>query len=284
MHAGSRYTGHDRTLHQHSSPDTNSQLQSSKQQITDQKVVLQVDAGNMATNTVYLPGGTAMIVTGNTVGRIEPKGTGGDHMGRWSYVHLRQKGKAPLTLYTVYQVCNNPTNLIGHTAWHQQRLTLNQQNRTNTHPRQAFINNLITSVQTFQTKDHKIIIGGNFNETTDKHNSGILKMITTTNLVDPFLSTHPNIPTFNTYTQGTQRIGAIFCSPNLIPYILSIGYAPYNWVTNSDHRAIFIDLCSKQLFQDANDTTTTMSHPAEPSDPMTNKEYPPHSLTGFTNT
>jgi hypothetical protein len=115
--------------------DTHSCLQSGvKQQIVDQKVVIQINAGNMATENVYLPGGTAMIVTGDAVGRLEPKGHNGDALGRWSYVNLRRKGQTPLTIYTVYQVCLNPTNTIGHTAWHQQRLALNQQNRTNLHP------------------------------------------------------------------------------------------------------------------------------------------------------
>ena len=146
--------------------NTHSRLQSGiKQQITDQKIVLQINAGDMDTDNIYLPGGTAIIASGDAVGRIEPKGTNGDPMGRWSFVHLRRKGKSPLTVYTVYQVCIKPTNPIGHTAWHQQRLILNQQNRTHLHPRQAFITDLITSVQSFQAKHHEIIIGGDFNET-----------------------------------------------------------------------------------------------------------------------
>jgi exonuclease III len=75
---------------------------------------------------------------------------------------------------------------------------LNQHNRTNQHPRQAFIADLIKSIQVHQALHHDIIIGGDFNETTDKHNSGILKLVTTTNLVDPFLHYHPTLPTFNT--------------------------------------------------------------------------------------
>ena len=189
----------------------------------------------MQTENVYLPGGTAMIATGDTVGRLEPKGQHRDSMGRWSYIHLRRKGQPPVTIYTVYQVCQNPTNAIGNTAWHQQRLALNHQDRTNQHPRQAFITDLTKSIQKHQALQHAIIIGGDFNETTDKHSSGILKLLTTTNLVDPFLHFHPTLPTFNTYNRGSQRIDAIFCSPTIIPTIKSIGYAPFNWVTNSDH-------------------------------------------------
>jgi len=126
-------TEHCINIHHH---DTHSRLQSGvRQNLPDQKVVLQIDAGNMSTENVYLPGGTAMIIAGNAVGRIEPNGKqGGDPMGRWSLVHLRRKNQKPVTVYTVYQVCLQPTNAIGHTAWHQQRLALNLQNRTGTHP------------------------------------------------------------------------------------------------------------------------------------------------------
>ena len=240
--------------------DTHSRLQSGlKQQIVDQKVVLQIDAGNMSTESAYLPGGTAMIVTGDTVGRMEPKGQNGDNMGRWSYINLRRKGQPPLTIYTVYQVCLSPTNEIGHTAWHQQRLALNQQNRSHLHPRQAFIDDLIKSIQSHQARNHDIIIGGDFNETTDKHHSGLMRLLTTTDLVDPFLHHHPTLPTFNTYARGSQRIDAIFCSPTIIPMINAIGYAPYNWVTNSDHRAIFLDIQSQQLFNDKQDNSKTLA-------------------------
>ena len=180
-------------------------------------------------------------------------------MGRWSFIHLRRKGRPPITIYTVYQVCQNPTNTIGHTAWHQQRLALNQQNRTHLHPRQAFIIDLIKSIQIHQALHHDIIVGGDFNETTDKHNSGLLKLLTTTNLIDPFLHHHPTLPNFNTYSRGSQRIDAIFCSPTVLPMIKTIGYAPFNWVTNSDHRAIFVDFCSKQLFQDSRENQLSLS-------------------------
>ena len=250
-------TEHCINIHHH---DTHSRLQSGiRQNLPDQKVVLQIDAGNMSTENVYLPGGTAMIVTGNAVGRIEPNGTQGDPMGRWSFIHLRRKNQKPVTVYTVYQVCLQPTNAIGHTAWHQQRLTLNMQNRTNTHPRQAFIEDLTHSVRTFQALNHDIIIGGDFNETTDKHNSGMLKLMTSTNLIDPFLHMNPFLPTFNTYKRGTTRIDAIICSPTILPSIRSLGYAPFNWVTNSDHRAIFLDICSTGLFQENNDSMHSLS-------------------------
>jgi len=93
----------------------------------------------------------------------------------------------------------------------------------------------------------------------DKYNSGMLKLMTSTNLIDPFLHLNPGLPTFNTYKRGTTRIDAIICSPTILPSIRSLGYAPFNWVTNSDHRAIFLDICSTGLFQESNESMHTLS-------------------------
>ena len=149
------------------------------------KTLLHINASTIQTESAYLPGGTAISLVGNTVGRVEPKGRGGDPMGRWSFAHLRRKNQKPITIITAYQVNIRPTNEIGSTAWHQQRLLLNQQQRTDIHPRQAFIHDLMEFVQTLHTQKHDIIIGGDFNETADKANSGLLKLMTTAGLVDP---------------------------------------------------------------------------------------------------
>ena len=70
----------------------------------------------------------------------------------------------------------------------------------------------------------------------------MLKLMTTTNLIDPFLHKNPGVQPFNTYKRGSTRIDAVLCSPIILPSIRTLGYAPFNWVTNSDHRAIILDL------------------------------------------
>ncbi len=174
-------------------------------------------------------------------------------MGRWSFVTLRRKKQKPVTIVTVYQVNIRPTNDIGITAWHQQRLELNKQGNTKLHPRQAFIQDLIKLVEQFQYLNHDIIIGGDFNETSEKHNSGLLKLMTTTGLLDIWTHRFPTHPTFNTYKRGTNRIDTVLCSPNIVPMINGIGYSPFNWFTNSDHRAIVLEISSTTLFQEPDD-------------------------------
>ena len=230
--------------------DTLKNLQQAIRSTTYEKTTLQINASESPTNQRYLPGGTALMLIGNTVGRIEPNGRGGDAMGRWSYVHLRRKKMKPITIITIYQVNRHPTNIIGNTAWHQQRIALDSQGSHDIHPRTAFINDLIQLVQELQQKYHAILIGGDFNDTVHRRNSGILKLIMQTGLVDIWQHRYPNHEPFNTYARGTERIDNVLCTTNILPYIKSIGYSPYQWITNSDHRAILLDIDFHQIFND----------------------------------
>jgi hypothetical protein len=82
-------------------------------------------------------GGTGIIALGDTIGRIDHNGKGGDHMGRWSYFHFKRRNANPLTVISIYQVCSKPTDEIGATAWHQQRRALDLEQRHQVHPRTA---------------------------------------------------------------------------------------------------------------------------------------------------
>ena len=162
-------------------------------------------------------------------------------MGRWSCVTLRrQKQKRP-TVYAVYKVNAKPTNDIGITAWHQQRLQLDSQHRHNEHPRDAFTKDLIKAITNHQALGHDIIVGGDFNETLFQPNSQLLKLATSVNLIDPWTRLYPGHENFKTYQRGTKRIDSMLCSHSVAFSVRSMGYSPFNWLTNSDHRALVID-------------------------------------------
>jgi len=95
------------------------------------------------------PGGTGIVTVGPMIGQLEPHGKSGDAMGRWSHMTFRRNGKTPVTVIAVYQVCKEPTNALGFTAWHQQRRALDLAGPS-IHPRKAFIDNLIAVIQAFQ--------------------------------------------------------------------------------------------------------------------------------------
>lgn len=162
--------------------DTLKNIHQTIRQTITEKSTIQIDASKSPTTQRYLPGGTATLLLGPIVGRIEPNGRGGDSMGRWSYIHLRRKHMKPITIITVYQVNQTPTNTIGNTAWHQQRIALDAQGHHDTHPRTAFINDLIAFITHLQDQQHDIIVGGDFNDTVYRRQSGLLKLIMHTNL------------------------------------------------------------------------------------------------------
>jgi hypothetical protein len=209
---------------------------------------LQLQSSDEGAVNVYKPGGTGILAIGNIVGRQEPNGKGGDSLGRWSYMHFRRKEAPPLTVITAYQVCSRPTNILGNTAYHQQVRALSMQGRHTVSPRQAFIQDLIQFITGLQEKGHEIILGGDFNETLDDKNSGILKLITSTNLTDPFLYRFPHHQDFGTHVMGRKRIDLVFVTPALIPCITKIGYPPFQYGTNSDHRPIMIEFHTEMLF------------------------------------
>jgi hypothetical protein len=173
---------------------------------------LQIDSSNLQTISPYLPGGTAILIVGSLLGRVAPNGKGGDPMGRWSYVTLRRHAQGPLTIYTVYKVNENPTNDVGITAWHQQRLQLDAAHRHGEHPREAFTKDLITMISSHQAQGHDIIVGGDFNDTLLRPRSQLLKLATNTNLTDPWIHFHPDQESFSTYSPGDQLALTPFCA------------------------------------------------------------------------
>jgi hypothetical protein len=234
-------------------------LQTTLQREFPGKATMQVDSSANPSINNYKPGGTGLIALGDVVGRLEPKGKGGDPLGRWSYLIFRRKNLPPLIIYSVYQVCQTPTNKLGNTAYHQQRRALDQEGRSSVHPRQAFINDLISSVQFKQQQQYDVMICGDFNEDLEARRSGILRLATTLQLVDPWLQKFPHHVSFGTHDQGTRRIDAILLSPRLIPSIQRIGYAPFQYVTDSDHRALFVDFHTVKLFGDSVDLMPPVS-------------------------
>jgi hypothetical protein len=169
-------------------------------------------------------------------------------MGRWTFIHLRRRNQAPLTIISAYQVCPRPTNLLGNTAYHQQTRALSEAGDPDLHPRKAFIRDLEAFLSELIAKGHDILMGGDFNEALEDKNSGILKLITSTNLTDPFLYRFPQHNPFGTHIMGSRRIDYTFVTPNLLPALKKIGYAPFQYTKPSDHRPIFLEFDTKVLF------------------------------------
>jgi hypothetical protein len=170
-------------------------------------------SAEVSSGTDCLMGGTGIIAMGDTIGHIEHNGKGGNPMGRWSFVHLKQHSQPPLTFILVYPVCTTPSNTIGTTAWHQQR-----------HALDAFVEDLQLFITALQAKNHAIIVGGDWNDYMESPNSSVLQVCTHLNLVDPWIAHYPQNATFPTHKPGTNRIDSVLVSHDILSSVESIGY------------------------------------------------------------
>jgi hypothetical protein len=221
---------------------------------------IQMNSADLTTTSPYLPGGTASLLLGDHLTRIDASGRGGDPLGRWSYFTLRRKQLPPLTIYTVYKVNKLPTNSVGITAWHQQRLRLDEQNRQNKHPRDAFTTDLIKAVLQHQAQRHQIIVGGDFNVTLNTPRSQLLRLANILQLIDPWTIFYPQYEDFNTYQRGSARIDSLLISHDLlVDSIRKIGYSPYNWITISEPHEVeyYLLLRNRSHFGQAHGTPFT---------------------------
>jgi hypothetical protein len=132
--------------------------------------------------TDYKPGGTAIIAQGDITGCIQIHGS--DKYGRWSYVTTTGTQGSINIFITAYQVCKKPTNKVGITAYHQQRIAFLKEKRPNLDPRHNFRKDLIAFITRHQTRGHNIILTGNFNEHVQDHNSFLQQVCMQCHMID----------------------------------------------------------------------------------------------------
>jgi hypothetical protein len=132
-------------------------------------VRLELGSSEYQSITNYKPGGTAIIVQGDTTGRI--KNTDSDKYGRWSHVTTIGAHGSNTVFITAYQVCKKPTNRTGTTAYHQQQAAFITEARSNLNPRHNFRRDLLAFITQHQQRGHNIVLMGDFNEHIQDHNS-----------------------------------------------------------------------------------------------------------------
>ena len=107
-------------------------------------------------------GGLLTWTIGNWLGRIIDSGS--DKLGRWTYVTMTGKNNRKLTIYTLYQVCDQKHHSGNCTIYLQQQNDLIQADRIKTEPREAILVDLTEHIQHKQKQGHNIIVIGDANE------------------------------------------------------------------------------------------------------------------------
>ena len=201
-----------------------------------------------ASDSEFKPGGTAIISTGKSAGRM--KKSGSDNLGRWTYQLLDGQGEKDILIICVYQCCKNPTNPKGMTAYHQQEILLSEMDRPDTEPRRNFYRDLKEFIEGFVNGDGTNVVPmiiGDWNEEC-KGTSNSQKLCNEFGLVNIFDRIYPNQKQFKTYMRGARTIDFALAPTSIADRVTNFVYEPFLYRLKGDHRAFYFDIEEKHLF------------------------------------
>jgi len=204
--------------------------------------LLQTSSYITSQNTIYQPGGTLTLIGNNwTGGATGSSDTSG--MGRWSTIKITGRQGRILELITVYRVTKNTIQNAGSTtSYYQQWHHLRRLGNAKPDPRQQILSDLSIYIQTIQAPNTAIIIMMDANEATTDIQSKIGQWVQSNDLVDVHMFLHELSTDIPTHIRGSKRIDYIFGTMNILPYVLQGGILPYHFITNTDHRSLYIDI------------------------------------------
>ncbi len=243
------------------------------------------------------PGGTATVICDNWTSRVIDRGEDHLGLGRWSYITLRGKGSAKVTIVSAY----NSTPSSGETTnFQQQHRTLSRihrqyQQQVTAQPRRQFILDFQAWLEYMIADGHDLIIGMDANDTYDPdsqgvshplsfdpalptvsttHNGKLSTLISSCGLKDPMALQHQSRPFPASHIRGTKRIDYLLVTPRLAPAVLNSGSLAFHSLFHSDHRAYFLDFDSRLLFADpAYEIAPPSYHRLQLSDPCLKNQY-----------
>jgi hypothetical protein len=82
------------------------------------------------------------------------------------------------------------------------------------------------------------------------HDGTLVTLIRSCGLCDPLSYQHPGEKPPPTYNRGKDRIDYIFDTPKVLDSTIRSGLFPYDSIFLGDHRACFLDIDSRTLFQE----------------------------------
>ena len=126
-------------------------------------------------------------------------------------------------------------------AYRQQKLALESAD-DDTCPREAVLRDLFSFLSGWKTQGIQIILMGDFN--TDVTQRKFKEKFADIGLHEIFSRQHGPPP--NTYYRGTLPIDGVFASADIFP--TRCGYTAFDWGMYSDHRLLWLDINSDDLF------------------------------------
>jgi hypothetical protein len=223
--------------------------------------------------STYQPGGTLTAVCDNWVSRVTAKGEDPFGLGRWSYVTLRGKNAAKITIVTAYNATMSTGNC---TYYHQQLRVLSRLHReqnitTPPNPRRQLILDLQSWLESLAQEGHQFILAMDANAVYDpdqvaqQHplvyqpdkltvNSAfdgkLATLVANCNLCLPLAHQHSTRPFPTSHIAGRNQIDYILVSESLLPAVQRSGVLSHHSLIKGDHRPYYLDFDASLLFSD----------------------------------
>lgn len=190
----------------------------------------------------YQPGGTATITTDKWTTRVIQPANDPSGLGRWSGIQLRCKSHQSIYIITAY--CPHKDTKYGsNTAYQQQWRALRNSTNEAPEPRQQFLTDLSKFIQTIHSQSNKIILAWDAND--DTNSESIISFMANNNL-SSLMGESPQDLT--TYARGSRAIDHIMGSTTITLPERKGYFAFYDGAWPSDHRGLYVDVNSDQLF------------------------------------
>jgi hypothetical protein len=198
-------------------------------------------------DTPYQPGGTMTIVRGKWAGRATTEGND-DGMGRWSEVRIAGKDGRAVRIITAYRVCNNSIAAAStKTAFRQQYLILDEAGIKNPNPRKQMLADLEKRIKQIKAWGEDVILMIDANEGLQSSRGEFAKWVQSVGLADVMVQRHGTECKPETHINGKELIDFILATPAVTDFIVAAGILDYHEFTQSDHRALYMDMDMAKL-------------------------------------
>ena len=106
-----------------------------------------------------------------------------------------------------------------------------------------------THIKKLIDNQHEVILFIDANE-PHIYCSGIDRLIKRIKIIDPILVRHGCATKPNTHKRGADRIDFVLCTQLINDFITKCGITPFDQISQSDHRGIYLDIQVKSFLQE----------------------------------
>jgi len=183
-------------------------------------------------------------ILSSTQGKLSNRFAGGgcDKGGRYTWMDFFGKDLY-LRVYTVYRVCNGNNASAGdNQAWTLQKEWLSQIRGIEENPRRQILKDLKEAITSDLKKNREILVVGDFNENVLSERGEtvrLMKQLGLVNVLESNVNAHKSVRSF---CRGSSIIDGVWATTSVERKIVSCGLAPFNYIYQSDHRGIFLDI------------------------------------------